>query len=118
MSPFLFYENPVVVPPGKEFATAHVGVIDGGRRHTKPAGEHLVGVAAELNDVDRDVFAEQHIAVILLNKAGDATLKRGYGCAQTGLGTALVRVRPQGSGQSGAILAAAEGEQSDQTLAA
>jgi hypothetical protein len=116
--PFPLYGDPVVVPPGKEFPAAHLGFINDGRGHGKPPCEQLVGVPAELVDVDRDVFAEQHIAVIVLDEAWYATTQGGHRCAPARLGAVFVDVGPQGSGQLRTTLAAAKGEQSNQTLAA
>jgi hypothetical protein len=45
-------------------------------------------------------------------------VERGHRCAKARLGTVLVDVGPQGSGQSRTTLAAPKGEQSNKTLTA
>jgi hypothetical protein len=108
--PFPFYEDPVVVPPGKEFAATHFGLVDDGWGLGKPPGEQLVGVVTKLDDIDRHIFAEHHVAVVLVDKAGDAAVERGHRCAKARLGTMLVYVGPQRSSQLRTTLAAAKRE--------
>src|SRR5512145_753760 len=82
----------------------------------KLPGEHVVRVAAELDDVDNYIFTQVQVAAILLDKARGATMEHRYRRAKACLSTVFVHFRPKRAGQPCSILAAAKCQQRRESL--